>query len=352
TLVILGAGVVKGVQRANVIIIPLLVVAFIALVIRALFLPGALDGLDAFFTPDFAALADPGVWIAAYSQIFFSLSIAFGIMITYASYRRRRSNMTGAGLVVAFGNSSFEILAGIGVFSTIGFLAHQQGIGVSEVEGLSGPILAFVTFPAIVSEMPGGGFSGALFFGALTLAGLTSLISILEVVIAAIRDKFGLTRGQAVGGVGVLALISVVLLGTTSGLIALDTIDQWTNNIGIVASAIVMTIVVIWVKRRGGELSRHLSAVSTFKVGGLWLFFTGVIGPIVLIWMLAAKVIDLVTGGYEGYATWYLGVAGWGSIVLAVVAAIVLPIVSWRHDPRSFEAWPTNKQLSLKGDAR
>ena len=113
---------------------------------------------------------------------------------------------------------------------------------MSEVEGLSGPILAFVTFPAIVSEMPGGGFSGALFFGALTLAGLTSLISILEVVIAAIRDKFGLTRGQAVGGVGVLALISVVLLGTTSGLIALDTIDQWTNNIGIVASAIVMTM--------------------------------------------------------------------------------------------------------------
>ena len=107
-----------------------------------------------------------------------------------------------------------------------------------------------------------------------------------------------------------LALISVVLLGTTSGLIALDTIDQWTNNIGIVASAIVMTIVVIWVKRRGGELSRHLErGVPTFKVGGLWLFFTGVIGPIVLIWMLAAKVIDLVTGGYEGYATWYLGVA-------------------------------------------
>ena len=127
TLVILGAGVVKGVQRANVIIIPLLVVAFIALVIRALFLPGALDGLDAFFTPDFAALADPGVWIAAYTEIFFSLSIAFGIMITYASYRRRRSNMTGAGLVVAFGNSSFEILAGIGVFSTIRYTRPPAG---------------------------------------------------------------------------------------------------------------------------------------------------------------------------------------------------------------------------------
>ena len=352
TLVILGAGVVKGVQRANVIIIPLLVVAFIALVIRALFLPGALDGLDAFFTPDFAALADPGVWIAAYSQIFFSLSIAFGIMITYASYRRRRSNMTGAGLVVAFGNSSFEILAGIGVFSTIGFLAHQQGIGVSEVEGLSGPILAFVTFPAIVSEMPGGGFSGALFFGALTLAGLTSLISILEVVIAAIRDKFGLTRGQAVGGVGVLALISVVLLGTTSGLIALDTIDQWTNNIGIVAGAIFMTIVVIWVKRRGGELSKHLSAVSTFSVGRLWVLLTGLVAPAVLTYILVAKIIDLAANGYEGYATWYLAVAGWGSIVLALLAAIVLPLVTWRSDPDEFTAWPTNEQLQVKGGRR
>lgn len=351
TLVILGAGVVKGVQRANIIIIPLLVVGFLALVIRSLFLPGALDGLDAFFTPDFAALADPGVWIAAYSQIFFSLSIAFGIMITYASYRRRKSNMTGAGLVVAFGNSSFEILAGIGVFSAIGFLAHQQGIGVGEVEGLSGPILAFVTFPAIVSEMPGGGVMGVLFFGALTLAGLTSLISILEVVIAAIRDKFGLTRGQSVAAVGVLAAISIVLLGTTSGLVALDTIDQWTNNIGIVASAIITTIVVIWIKRRGGELARHLSAVSTFKVGTLWVLFTGVIAPIVLFYMVFEKVRDLVTGGYEGYATWYLGIAGWGSIALALLGAIILPLVTWRNDPDRFEEWPSKKQLRVKKGA-
>ena len=352
TLVILGAGVVKGVQRANVIIIPLLVVAFGVLVVRALFLPGAAEGLNAFFTPDFAALADPAVWVAAYGQIFFSLSVAFGIMITYASYRKRRSNLTGAGLVVAFGNSSFEILAGIGVFSTIGFFAFQQGIEIDQLEGLSGVGLAFMTFPAIVSEMPGGGWAGALFFGTLTLAGLTSLISILEVVIAAIRDKFGLSRGQAVGAIGVLAVISIVLLGTTSGLIALDTIDQWTNNVGIVASAIVMTIIVIWVKRKGGELSRHLSAVSTFRVGGLWVFFTGLLAPVVLVYMLVAKIMDLVSNGYGGYATWYLGVAGWGSIVLAVIAAIVLPLVTWRRDPDAFEAWPSNAQLHGKGARR
>ena len=90
---------------------------FLALVVRALFLPGAAEGLNALFTPDFAALADPAVWIAAYGQIFFSLSIAFGIMITYASYLKKKTNLTGSGLVVAFSNSAFEILAGIGVFA-------------------------------------------------------------------------------------------------------------------------------------------------------------------------------------------------------------------------------------------
>lgn len=353
TLGILAAGVVKGVQLANIVFIPLLVIGFIILVVYALTLPGATDGLNALFTPDFAALADPNVWIAAYSQIFFSLSVAFGIMITYASYRRRRSNMTGAGLVVAFANSSFEILAGIGVFATLGFFAFQQGVAVGDLEGLTGPILSFVTFPAIVSEMPGGPFFGALFFGALTLAGLTSLISILEVVIAAIRDKFGWTRrGAVLGFGGLLALVSIVLFGTSSGLTALDTIDAWANNIGIVGSAIAMAIIVIWVKRRGSELAAHLSSVSTFKVGRVWLLLTSILAPIVLAFMLIQKVIDYLANGYEGYPTWYLWVAGWGAIAVMLVAAFVLPHVRWRHDPSKFEVWPTEQQLSVKGGAR
>ncbi|MTE23586.1 sodium-dependent transporter [Microbacterium sp. ZXX196] len=353
TLWILGAGVVRGIQRANVVIIPLLVVAFLVLVIRALFLPGAIDGLNEFFTPDFAALADPSVWIAAYSQIFFSLSVAFGIMITYASYRKRRSNLTGAGLVVAFGNSSFELLAGIAVFSTLGFFAFQQGVAIGDLEGLTGVGLAFMTFPAIVSEIPGGEWVGSLFFGSLTLAGLTSLISVLEVVIAAMRDKFDLTRAQAVYGIGgVIAALSLVLFGTTSGLTALDTIDNWANNIGIVSSAIAMTIIVVWVRRSGGELARHLSAVSTFRVGPTWLAFTGILAPAVLAYMLVTKIIDLVLNGYGGYPGWYLGVAGWGAVGIMVVAAFVLPQLRWRRDPDHFEAWPSAGQLARKGGAR
>ncbi|SHI80263.1 neurotransmitter:Na+ symporter, NSS family [Tessaracoccus bendigoensis DSM 12906] len=218
TLGILARGVNKGLARANMIFMPLLVVMFVMLVVRSLFLPGSAEGLNHFFTPDWAALADPSVWAAAYSQIFFSLSVGFGIMLTYSSYLKRKTDLTGSGLVVGFANSSFEMLAGIGVFAALGFMAQAQGVGVGDVVS-SGLTLAFVAFPTIISEAPGGSLMGVLFFGSLVFAGVTSMISIIEVVIAGVRDKLGVSRTRAIVLVGVpMALISTSLLATTTGI--------------------------------------------------------------------------------------------------------------------------------------
>ena len=127
-LVVTALGVSDGVERANKIFLPLLVLMFIVLVVRALLLPGAGEGLNALFTPEWSALRDHKVWMAALGQIFFSLSVGFGIMLTYSSYlRRRRSNLVGTGLVAGFTNSTFELLAGIGVFATLGFMAGARG---------------------------------------------------------------------------------------------------------------------------------------------------------------------------------------------------------------------------------
>ncbi|WP_265521490.1 sodium-dependent transporter [Oerskovia flava] len=341
-IIVLMAGVARGVQRANVIFLPLLVVAFLILVVRALFLDGAVDGLNALFTPDYSALADPNVWIAAYSQIFFSLSIAFGIMITYASYRKRRANLTAPGFVVAFANSSFEILAGIGVFATLGFFAFQQGVTVPELEGLTGVGLSFVTFPAIVSQMPGGPLFGALFFGSLTMAGFTSLLSILQVISAGFQEKFGLSPRQAALRIGaVAAVVSILLFSTTTGLHALDTADHWANNIGIVASAVLSSVLVVWVLRRGGELRHHLNAVSTFRLGGWWTFLVGVLAPVILGYMLVSRIVTLISEGYEGLPGWYLLVVGWGAVAFIVLAALVLTALRWKRSPDDFVPWPT-----------
>src|SRR5699024_8449163 len=196
TTVVLAADVNKGIGKLTTIFVPLLIVLFLLMVVRALFLDGALDGLNAFFTPDWGALTDSGVWIAAYGQIFFSLSIGFGIMTTYASYLKPRTNLTNTGMVTAFANSSFELLAGIGVFAALGFMAHQTQTNGSEV--VSGGIgLAFVAFPTIINEMPFGEVFGILFFVSLFIAGLTSLISLMEVVVSAVKDKFNLERKTA-----------------------------------------------------------------------------------------------------------------------------------------------------------
>src|SRR5690625_3071419 len=144
--------------------IPALVFIFLIIVIRALTLPGAIDGLNAFFQPDFSQILSPKVWVAAYGQIFFSLSIAFAIMITYASYLPKKSDLTNNAFITGFGNSAFELLAGIGVFSVLGFLALETGSHINDVVA-GGPGLAFVMFPEIINQFPAFNAAfGFLFF--------------------------------------------------------------------------------------------------------------------------------------------------------------------------------------------
>ncbi|ACZ20101.1 SNF family Na+-dependent transporter [Sanguibacter keddieii DSM 10542] len=341
TLGILALGVQKGLERSNVIFLPLLVVLFAALVVRALFLDGATDGLNAFFTPDWSALLHPGVWIAAVAHIFFSLSIAFGIMVTYSSYLKRRSNLTSSGLVVAFSNSSFEILAGVGVFATLGFMAHQQGVGVDDLEGLTGPTLSFSTFPQIISAMPGGSFFGVLFFLSLAVAGLTSLLSLLQVVSAAFQEKFGWDPRQAALRVGgIAAVISILLFSTTTALHVLDVLDKWANEVGVITSAVVMTALVAWRLRLLPQLRWHLNAVSSTRIGVWWVYVVGVVVPLVIGYMLVSGVWMLITEGYDGYPLWFRLVFGWGAIAFMVVFAVIMTKVRWAKDPDDFVPWP------------
>lgn len=340
TLVILALGVQKGLERANIIFIPLLVLLFVALVVRALFLPGAIDGLNAFFTPNWSALLEPKVWLAAYAQIFFSLSIAFGIMLTYSSYIKKRTNLTGPGLVVGFANSSFEILAGIGVFSTLGFLAQQQNTSISELEGISGVSLSFITFPSIVSEMPGGQVFGFLFFASLVLAGLTSLISLLQVVSSSFQDKFGLTPRQGalrVGGVS--AVLSIVLFAREDALWVLDSVDKWANEVGIVSSAVIMLSAMVLLKMFP-ILRDHINAYSSFKVGKVWQIFAGGIIPVVLLIMFLVEVVNVLQNSYSGYPVWFNTLYGWGAVLFMVVAAAIMTALPWKHNPDEFVPEP------------
>jgi sodium-dependent transporter len=331
TLGTIALGVNKGLALANLVFMPLLVVMFLVLVVQSLFLPGAGEGLNSLFTPDWSALGNPGVWASAFSQIFFSLSVGFGIMLTYASYLKRRTDLTGSGLVVGFANSGFELLAGIGVFAALGFMANIAGKPVGEVAD-KGLTLAFVAFPTIISQAPLSSLMGVLFFGSLTVAGITSLLSIVEVIVSAVRDKLGISKQRATAAIGIpMAVISIFLLGTTTALYFLDITDEFVNKFGILAGAFACVVSVCWIVGKLPVLRRHLDRFSSFPTGKVWMIFIGGIVPLVLGYMLVSELIAKFTEPYEGYPLHLLGIFGWGMSAALIVVALILRALPWRR---------------------
>ncbi|WP_017569043.1 sodium-dependent transporter [Nocardiopsis halotolerans] len=331
-LAILALGVRNGIEKANKVFIPLLVVLFLVLVGQALTLDGATAGLNALFTPDWSKMLNGEVWIAAYGQIFFSLSIGFGIMVTYASYLRRKADLTGSAMVAGFANSSFELLAGIGVFAALGFMATASGVGVEQVatDGLG---LAFIAFPQIISTLPfGGALFGVLFFGSLVIAGLTSLISIVQVIVSAVQDRTGLGRVQAVAIVGgATALISILLFPTPEGLHFLDVFDHFINQYGIVLAGFAMIVVFGWILRKLPLLQQHVNAVSSIRLGLWWRITLGAITPVLLGFMMYSSLRTELTENYGEYPGGFLLAAGWGVAVGAIAFGVIVSLIPWKR---------------------
>jgi neurotransmitter:Na+ symporter, NSS family len=329
TLLVLSGGIRRGIERANRVLIPLLVGMFLIIVIRAVTLDGAALGLQALFEPDWSAIGDASVWVAAYGQIFFSLSIGFAIMITYASYLPRNGDLTGNAFIAGFSNASFELLAGIGVFAAIGFLATTGGIGVDEV-ARDGIGLAFVIFPEIISQLPGpSGLYGVLFFGSLVLAGISSLISITQTYISAFQEKFELPRRISVTVAGGGTALVSLAYATGGGINTLDVVDRFINNFGVAAVGLVEVIVVAWLIREVPRLRDHANGVSDLRLGGWWVVALAAITPLVLGWMTVDNLRTELAEPYEGYPLIFLAVFGWGLAALALVVGIGMSRTRW-----------------------
>jgi NSS family neurotransmitter:Na+ symporter len=227
-------------------------------------------------------------------------------------------------------NSSFEVLAGIGVFAALGFMAQANGVTVGEVAS-DGIGLAFIAFPAIISEAPGGAIIGLLFFGSLVVAGLTSLISVIEVVISAVRDKFEMTRIAATMSVMVpTAILSMVLFSTTSSVFVLDIMDRFINRYGILLVAIVSMLTLAWAARALPGLASHLNVNGSPQLGRTWITMLSFVTPLLLAVVLAQELWTEVTTPYEDYPGWMLGVFGWGVSIAVIVLAFVLARIAWR----------------------
>jgi NSS family neurotransmitter:Na+ symporter len=323
-------GVEKGIEKANKIFMPLLFILILILVGWTLTLPGAAEhGILRYLKPDFSRLWEAKVWIDAYSQIFFTLSLGFGIMMTYASYLPPDSDINFNACVTSIVDTLVSLVAGLAIFGTLGYMSAQTGKPFEQVV-THGIGLAFVAYPQAIGLLPNfPHLFGVLFFLTLTVAGIASSISILEAFNAAILDKFHCPRKTVVTCLSVLGFLSGIIFTTGGGLAWLDIVDHFLSHYGLFVACILQCILLSWIFSIA-ELREHVNSVSPFKVGRLFELSIRYLIPIVLAVLLVNDLVADVQRPYGGYPWMMVLLIGPGWLVGTLIAAWLTASRPWR----------------------
>jgi len=252
---ILSRGLVRGIEAVAKVALPLLFIFGLILMVRVLTIGtpdpafperNVMNGLAFIWNPDFSALTDSRMWVAAAGQVFFTLSVGFGAIQTYASYLTKKDDIVASGLATASTNEFAEVILGgsIAIPVAVAFFGLQ---GTQEIAASGSFDLGFFTMPIIFQQMPGSQFFGTLWFLLLFIAGITSSVAMAQPLMAFLQDEFKLARKTAAMLVGGLAffLMQPVIFFLPHGF--LDEMDFWIGTVGLVVFAIIEVVLFIWV---------------------------------------------------------------------------------------------------------
>lgn len=312
----------KSVGKVVLYTVPIPVVVLAVLFVRSIFLPGFFDGWRVYLSPVWSAMLDPAVWTAAAAQAFLTLSVAFAIMLTYASYKQPDEDIVKSSWLTAIADLAISLFAGFVVFAVLGYMAWSTGVTVQDVAA-SGPGLAFVVFPKALSLMPLAGLFSALFFFMLLTLGIDSAFSLIEPTVAAVLDIQPGRKSTHIAGLACLAAFLVGSLYTTkAGLYFLDIVDHFVTTYNAILVALGMALLGGWVF--GAEaLRRYVNDISDWHIGRWWNVAIKWVAPVVLMILLATQLSTDLRTPYEGYPAWALAI-GWGTVILPVGTGIVL----------------------------
>ena len=283
----------KGIGRVSSILIPLLFTIMIFIFVYSFTLPGFGLGISTLLTPDWSALLNVNVWLAAFGQIIFSLSIGQAMVYTYASYLPKNSKLVDEVLLVVAANSLYEIFIAFGVFSILGYMSISSSVPMNELIS-EGTGLIFIVFPQIFNEM---GMMGHIFapllFISILFAGITSSFALFEPLLSSLCDKFGLSRKKGVTILTIVACIGTIIFSTGSSSYLVSIVDEFVNNFGILILIGIQAIIFRWFY--GVEkVMPVLNEFSTIKVGKTWKFILKYVLPILLIVVWIFGVANLI----------------------------------------------------------
>jgi len=316
-----GVRSVEKMIRITVILPWILIVVF---VIQGLMLPGAMDGIYYYLNPDFSRLTDPNIWIEAYGQIFFTLSIGWSCMIAYAKFLPEDLEFGKSAIIIALSNSVTSLIAGLAVFPTLGYLALQTGVPVSDV-AKGGIELAFVSYPTSISLLPFGSvIFGVLFFLLLMTLGVDSIFATIEGVATGIRDYFNVRKIVIVSMLCIAGFCIGLLFTTSSGYYYLDIADYYISSFALVLVGLLEAAVIGYIY--GPELMRRfINLHSDVVIGKWWNVCIKIIIPAALGIIIVTTLWERINSAYGRYPAW-ANAAGWLLVLLIIITGAVLTI--------------------------
>jgi NSS family neurotransmitter:Na+ symporter len=281
-------GIHGGIEKACDIMMPTLFVILLILMVRALTLPGAMEGVKFYLYPDFSKIS-PSVVLIALGQAFFSLSLGMGAMLTYGSYLPAKENLTAATVYVVIFDTMIALLVGMVIFPAV------FAMGLEPAEG---PSLVFSVLPTVFSSMPFGTVVSIIFFVLLAIAAITSGISLMEVVVAYFIDQLGLQRRKAVlivgGVIFLLGVPSGLSFGVMSdvkfmGMTFFDNVDNIASNYLLPLGGMLTALFVGWkwgIAKAREEIEKH---ETRFHWARQWGFLVRYITPVAVAIVFLAK---------------------------------------------------------------
>ena len=312
----------KGLGRVSKVLVPVLFIVMISIVLFSLTLPGASIGLAQLYHPDWSLLLDFNIWMAAFGQIIFSLSLGMCIAFTYSSYAEDDSDLVTNVLYVALANCGFENFAAIGVFSILGYMSLQSGVAVTDLV-TQGTGLVFIVYPEVFNVLGSiANIIGPLFFFTVFLAGITSVLALLEPVSVSIQNKFDWSRSKAVTFLCIIGAVASMIYATAMGSYILGIADTFLNQIALLIGVILECILFAWVFKTERIIPMLNKNSKSLKIGKWWVNLIKYIIPIVLGFVWVGGLFGVISSGSNVELAILFSLA----IILLVVAFIFMKL--------------------------
>ncbi len=298
TIMIVIKGIKKGIESSSKIMMPALFILLIIIAIRSVTLQGSMEGIKFLLVPDFSKIT-MDVAKNAMGQVFFSLSIGMGVMITYGSYLDKEENLLTTAVSIPILDTLAALIAGFATIPAVFALGFEAG---------EGPGLMFITLPAVFASMPMGQLFCILFFLLVIFAALTSSISMLEICVSYFvdernedRSKATLTIGTLIFLLGIPASLSLVEgSGFRLGSLAFfDVYDKLSSNILLTTGAFLLSVFVAWVLTTKEAVKEIESSGVEFKLANVWSFLVKYIVPVGVFIILVSSYKDFVVSIFQ-----------------------------------------------------